>query len=93
MMQMFIYFSILEYTMSSTTIKLQKTTKSQLDTFREYKNESYDEVINKLVFIATNVKKKPELSQETVLAIEQARKRIKQGRFVTEKEALKRLGM
>ena len=79
--------------MATTTIKLQTNTKSQLDTFREYKNESYDEVINKLVYIATQSKENPELSQEIVLAIEQARERIKKGNFVSEEVAMKRLGM
>lgn len=78
--------------MSATTIKLQKETKNRLDTFREYKNESYDEVINKLVYIAKNTKKNPELSKETVIAIEKARKRIKEGNFLTEEQAIKRLG-
>lgn len=77
--------------MSATTIKLQKETKNRLDTFREYKNESYDEVINKLVYIAKNTKKNPELSKETVIAIEKARKRIKEGNFLTEEQAIKRL--
>ena len=78
--------------MSATTIKLQKETKNQLDTFREYKNESYDEVINKLVYIAKNTKKNPELSKETIIAIEKARERIKKGNFLTEEQAIKRLG-
>ena len=78
--------------MSATTIKLQIETKNQLDTFREYKNESYDEVINKLVYIAKNTKKNPKLSQETIIAIEKARERKKQGNFLTEEEAKKRLG-
>jgi len=78
--------------MSATTIKLQTKTKSQLDTFREYKNESYDEVINKLVYIAKNTKKNPELSKETIIAIEKARERIKKGNFLTEEQATKRLG-
>ena len=78
--------------MSVTTIKLQMETKSQLDTFREYKNESYDEVINKLVYIVKNTKKNPELSKETIIAIEKARERIKKGNFVTEEQAIKRLG-
>ena len=79
--------------MNATTIKLQQMTKSQLDTFREYKNESYDEVINKLVYIVRQSKENPELSRETILAIEKARERIKKGHFVTEEEAMKRLGM
>ena len=79
--------------MTVTTIKLGINTKKELDSFKEYKNETYDEVVNKLVYIAKNIKKQPELSQETILAIENARKRIKEGRFITEEEALRRLGM
>lgn len=78
--------------MTTTTIKLQTETKGQLDTFREYKNESYDEVINKLVYIAKNTKKNPELSKETIIAIEKARERIRKGNFLTEEQAIKRLG-
>jgi predicted transcriptional regulator len=79
--------------MSETTIKLHDDTKSELDTFREYKNESYDEVIKKVLFIAKNLKTKPELSKETVEAIEKARERIRKGRFLTEAEASKRLNL
>jgi len=79
--------------MSATTIKIQTDTKSQIDQFREYKNESYDEVIKKLIFIVKNLKKEPDLSKETIEAIEAARKRIKNGHFITEEEARKRLGL
>lgn len=79
--------------MIATTIKLHQETKSTLDKFREYKNESYDEVINKLVYIAKNVEKQPELSEETIRAIKAARKRYQKGQFVTEAEARKRLGL
>lgn len=79
--------------MSATTIKIQTGTKGQLDKFREYKNESYDEVISKLVYIANNVKEEPELSKETIRDIEKARARIKAGKFVTLEEARRRLGL
>jgi len=79
--------------MSETTIKIHEDTKFELDTFREYMSESYDEVIKKVMFIAKNVKKNPELSKETVDAIEKARDRIRKGKFVTEAEAKKRLGL
>mgnify|MGYP000692203759 CR=1 FL=1 len=79
--------------MAATTIKLDRQTKSQLDKFREYKNESYDEVIKKLVYVVNNLKKKPELSKETLVEIENARERMRKGRFVTESTAKKRLGM
>lgn len=79
--------------MEATTIKIHGDTKSALDQYREYKNESYDEVIKKMIYIAKTCKKQPELSRETLLAIENARKRIKSGKFLTEKEARKRLGL
>lgn len=79
--------------MKTTTIKIHGDTKSQLDMFREYKNESYDEVIKKVVYIAKNCKAKPELSKETIEAIEKARERIKKGRFLNEADAKKRLGL
>ncbi len=80
-------------TMDTTTIKIYGDTKSQLDQFREYKNESYDEVIKKVVYIAKTCSKNPKLSKETLMAIEQARQRIKKGKFLTEDEARKRLGL
>jgi predicted transcriptional regulator len=78
--------------MDATTIKLHTETKHALDQFREYKNESYDEVIRKMIYIIKKFKTQPELSKEAISAIEKARKRIKAGKFVTEEEAKKRLG-
>ena len=75
--------------METTTIKVYEETKTQLDKFREYKNESYDAVIRKVIYIAKTTKTKPQLSRETVEAIEKARQRIRQGKFVTEAEAKK----
>ena len=79
--------------MNATTIKIHKETKAEIDQFREYKNESYDEVLRKLIYIVKKLKKEPELSQETIKAIESARLRIKKGHFVTEEEARRRLGL
>jgi len=79
--------------MNATTIKIHGNTKTQLDEFREYKNESYDEVIKKVVFIVKTMKKEPKLSQQTIEAIEKARERMKRGEFLTEAEAKKRLGL
>lgn len=78
--------------MNATTIKIHENTKAQLDGYREYKNESYDEVIKKMIYIAEKSKTQPQLSKEAIISIEQARKRIKDGNFVTEEEARKRLG-
>jgi hypothetical protein len=76
-----------------TTIKIHGETKSELDRFREYKNESYDEVIRKVIYIAKNCKDEPGLSRETMESIEKARKRMKDGKFLTSSEAKKRLGL
>ena len=78
--------------MNATTIKVHEDTKAQLDQFREYRNESYDEVIKKMIYIAKKAKTRPELSKEAVIAIEKARQRIKAGNFLSEEEAKRRLG-
>jgi hypothetical protein len=79
--------------MEATTIKIHLNTKSELDRFREYKNESYEEVIQKVLFIAKKAANEPALSQEAIRRIEQARARISAGKFITEAEAKKRLGL
>lgn len=79
--------------MGDTTIRINEDTKFDLDTFREYKNESYDEVIKKVIYIAKTSKDEPKLSKETILQIEKARERIKKGNFVTAEEAKRRLGL
>jgi len=72
-----------------TTIRLKQKTKIGLDEFRQYKNESYNELIKKLLFIAKMCEKQPKLSQDTIKEIKQARERIKKGEFYTEEEAEK----
>lgn len=79
--------------METTTIKIHSKTKAQLDTFREYVNESYDEVIRKLVYIAKHLKLSPKLSKDTIKAIEQARKRMDAGEYYTEEEVKNHLGL
>jgi len=79
--------------MDVCSIRLHSKTKSRLDRYREYRNESYDEVVLKLVEIADTCKKKPELSREAIERIEKARQRIREGDFLGEDEARKRLGL
>ena len=75
-----------------TTIRLTLRTKQKLDGFRQYKNESYDELIRKVAHIAKTAEKEPALSQKTVKDIVDARERIKKGEYYTEAEAKKILG-
>jgi len=76
-----------------TTIRINPEIKSELDGFRQYKNESYNELIRKLLFIAKICEKKPKLSQKTIQDIRIARENIKKGEFYTEEEAKKILGI
>ena len=76
-----------------TTIKLNPETKVVLDSFRQYKNESYDELVRKLIHIVKTCEKKPKLSQKTIQEIKEARERIKKGEFYNELEAKKILGL
>ena len=79
--------------MLQTTIKLNIATKAELDKFKQYENESYDELVRKLVRIVLMCKKQPSLSQKTIKEIEEARNQIKNGEFYSEEEARKILGL
>ena len=76
-----------------TTIRINPETKIKLDGFRQYKNESYDELVRKLIVVAKTCEKDPKLSQKTIQEIKEARERVKRGGFYTEAEAKKILGI
>ena len=76
-----------------TTIRIKPRTKDELDNFRQYKNESYDELVRKLIYLAKLTGKKQKISQKTIQEIKEARERIKKGEFYTEEEAKKILGL
>lgn len=76
-----------------TTIRINPKTKDELDHFRQYKNESYDELVRKLIYLAKLTEKEPKLSQKTIQEIKEARERVKKGEFYTEAEAKKILSL
>jgi len=76
-----------------TTIRIKPKTKEELDNFRQYRNESYDELVRKLIYLAKICEKQPKLSQKSIQEIREARERIKKGEFYTEEEARKILGL
>ena len=79
--------------MVATTIKIHGETKAALDRLRESRGESYDDIIRKVVSIVRTCRKDPELSRDAVMGIEAARERIRKGRYLTEAEAQRRLGL
>lgn len=81
------------YMETETTIRIHPRTKMQLDQFRQYKSESYDELIRTLIYLTKTCEKKPKLSQKIILEIKEARERIKKGDFYTEEEAKRILGL
>jgi len=76
-----------------TTIRLNVQTKEALDKFKQYKNESYNELIRKLIYIVNTCEDEPKLSQKTIKEIKEARVRISKGELYTEEEAKKILGL
>jgi hypothetical protein len=76
-----------------TTIRLNKSTKIELDQFKQYKSESYDELVRKLIYLAKLCERKPLLSQKTIFEIKKSRENIKKGEFYTEEESKKILGL
>ena len=76
-----------------TTIRLNQDTKVELDQFKQYKNESYNELVRKLIYIAKMCEREPKLSQKTIQEIKEEREKIKKGEFYTEEEAKKILGL
>ncbi|MCK4997861.1 hypothetical protein KAS08_06190 [Candidatus Pacearchaeota archaeon] len=68
--------------MVETTVRLNKETKRELDLFRQYKGESYDELIRKIIFIAKSSEMDPKSSQDDMKEIRKAREKIKtSGRY------------
>ena len=75
----------------ATTIQISVPTKHRLERLKDYARETYEDVINKLIDILAE--EQMELSEETKREIEEANKRFREGKFVTEEEAKKRLGL
>ena len=71
----------------TTTIQVSNKIKETLDRMKLFDRETYNDIIERMI------EDDLELSEKTKKELEEARKRIKQGKFVTEDEAKKRLGL
>jgi hypothetical protein len=78
-----------------TTVAVHRSTLNKLRGFREYGRESYDETINKLMSMVSLLKSnsESELNEETKREIERGRREIREGKGVSTKELMKRLGI
>lgn len=75
-----------------TTIQIQKETREKLLSLKEYTRETYDEILNKLMKVF-EMAEKEQLSEEAIKGIEEGRKDVREGRVLSTKELLRRLGV
>ena len=72
--------------MEITTIKLNKDTKKRLDKVREYKNESYDEIIGKILGLLSLCNIDPFKAKRILRQVAIKRVRIKNSKAYSEQE-------
>ena len=70
-----------------TTIQISDNVKSVLDRMKMMERETYNEIIERMI------EDDLELNEKTKKEIEEARKRIKAGKFITHEEVKKRFGL
>jgi undecaprenyl pyrophosphate synthase len=78
-----------------TTIQIQKQTKQKLEKLKEYRRETYDELLNKIIAIVVNMTEDDEgkLRPEVIKEIEEARKELKDGKGIPLSKVMKELGI
>ena len=77
--------------MSMTTIQISTQTKKVLEGLKDFPRETYEDVISKLVDIITE--NNMELSAQTKKDIERSRRQMNEGKFYTEEEVKRKLGL
>ena len=70
-----------------TTIQISDNVKNTLDKMKMIERETYNDIIERMI------EDDLELNEQTKKDIEEARKRIKAGKFYTQEEVEKRLGI
>ena len=74
--------------MEITTIKLEKKTKARLDNLRDYKRESYEEIISKILDILNLCRVDPETAQEKLASVGRAKMIEQRKKFIAEKKKM-----
>ncbi len=60
--------------MENTTIKIAKKTKGRLDNLKEYKRESYEEIIEKILEVLNICRASPAKARDKLIQIDSAHK-------------------
>ena len=78
----------------TTTIQIPKKLKTELDSIKDYKRETYAELIRKLIErFKEDEESELELSEDTLKAVEEGREDVRKGRVYSIKQAEKELGL
>lgn len=75
-----------QYTGMKTTIKIDTKTKQRLDKLRENIDESYENIIRKLLWILGTCKGNPLLAKKRLFQIEIARRKIRASKIHSNEE-------
>jgi len=74
----------------TTTIRVEKSLKKDLDSFKNSKNEPYSDVIKRLV---NSCRDEDPLSDDEIAQIQESLKDVKAGRILSWKQAKKQWGI
>ncbi len=76
--------------METTTVKISKDTKARLDKLKEYKEESYEAVVKKILWILNLCKTNPESAGASLKKIEVLRARRRKFEVVAGEDKLEK---
>ncbi len=79
--------------LGSTTIRLENTTKRELEALREHKRESFDEVINKLLVLVPEGDEEGKYKDEFRAGLLEALFEAKQGKVIPFERVKKEAGL
>ncbi len=80
--------------MEQTSIQIGKGTLEKLKSLKEYRRETYDELLSKIISIIEKLNEdEPELKENILAEIEQGRKESKEGKGISTKQLMKQLGL
>ena len=78
---------MIHYNKMATTIQVSDKIKHTLDKMKLFDRETYNEIIERMI------EDEMEVNEQTKKDIEEARKRIKEGKFFTQKQVEEELGL
>jgi len=68
------WYNSMAYSIKITTVKIDRETKARLDKLKVHPKESYDEIIQKILFILNLCKANPEEARGRLIAIDKVKK-------------------